>query len=364
MVDRFKIDGHKLIYHPRRVAAWLEAHSDWERARSIYPIYVEISPVGYCNHRCTFCALDFLGYQQTRLDEAVLCRSLAEMAQRGVKSVMFAGEGEPLLYKPLPEVLERCGALGLDVALTTNFVPARDETIDVMLRRCRWIKVSINGGTAESYAAIHGCAPRDFERVTDNMRAAVERRRALSSHCTLGAQLLLVDDNRDTAAALAALVRDVGFDYIVIKPYSQHPASLTTRYASTDYSKYLDLQLELEALATDEFDVVFRLETMKRAVANEGRYGACGATPFFWAYLKSDGTVWGCSAYLADDRFCYGDLNVSSFHEIWEGERRARSYHHVRDDLDISECRTNCRMDEVNRYLWALVHPSPHVNFI
>ena len=122
----------------------------------------------------------------------------------------------------------------------------------------------------------------------------VARRRALGSGCTLGAQLLLVDDNQHTAVALAKLTREIGLDYLVIKPYSQHPASLTTRYASIDYSAYLPLQQELEAQAADGFDVVFRAETMRRAAAPAERYGVCSATPFFWAYVKSDGTVWQC----------------------------------------------------------------------
>ncbi|MDE5603044.1 MAG: radical SAM protein, partial [Helicobacter sp.] len=61
MADKFRIDSHKLIFHPLRVAKWLQAYGDWEREKSIYPIYVEISPYGACNHRCTFCGVDYMG---------------------------------------------------------------------------------------------------------------------------------------------------------------------------------------------------------------------------------------------------------------------------------------------------------------
>jgi len=59
-------------------------------------------------------------------------------------------------------------------------------------------------------------------------------------------------------------------------------------------------------------------------------------------------------------------MNVLSktFKEIWEGEKRIPSTKWVEKELDINQCRVNCRMDEINRYLWDLKHPPEHVNFI
>ena len=77
------------------------------------------------------------------------------------------------------------------------------------------------------------------------------------------------------------------------------------------------------------------------------------------------GALYGCSAYLLDKRFEYGNINESSFKSIWEGDLRRENFHYVRNQLDIHECRLNCRMDEVNRYLDRLVHRDvPHINFI
>jgi radical SAM protein with 4Fe4S-binding SPASM domain len=92
-------------------------------------------------------------------------------------------------------------------------------------------------------------------------------------------------------------------------------------------------------------------------------YGHCLALPF-WTYIDSGGNVWGCSAYLSDERFHYGNINENTFREIWESEKRLASLKWCSEELDTTGCRVNCRMDEINRYLWELANPPEHVNFI
>ena len=123
MIDKNRIDSHKLALHPSRVSKWLNADDKWDSIKDIYPIYVEIAPIGACNHRCTFCSVDYLGYETVSQDKNLLLLRLKEMSDKGVKSIMFAGEGEPSLWKPLPEVMEKANQFGLDMAMTTNMVP-------------------------------------------------------------------------------------------------------------------------------------------------------------------------------------------------------------------------------------------------
>ncbi len=364
-MDPYKIDGHKMMYHPKRVAELMDARGDWETAKSIYPIYVEVAPVGACNHRCTFCGVDYIGYKANRLDVGLLKNRLSEMGRLGVKSIMYAGEGEPLLHKQISEIVKATKEAGIDVSFTTNASILPKDFIDVALPNTSWIKASINAGTAKSYAEIHRTKESDFQLVIDNLSKMVIARNDRGLGCTLGAQMVLLPENADDVENLIRICRDqIGLDYLVIKPYSQHLLSDTKKYESLDYQDYLHLGAEWAKYNTDTFNVVFRGNTMRKYSDNE-RYNSCYSVPFVWGYIMADGVVSGCSAYLLDERFEFGNINDNSFEEIWTGPKRQENYHFVMNELDTKVCRKNCRMDEVNRYLHSLIEaPSDHVNFI
>ncbi|MCF6341090.1 MAG: radical SAM protein, partial [Sulfurimonas sp.] len=343
---------------------WIEAKNDWSKLKKIYPLYVEISPYGGCNHRCTFCALDYMGYENIGLEFDVLKATLTNMAKNGVKSVMFAGEGEPLLFKDLDFIVKHCKKLGIDTALTTNFVPLNKNNVQRFIESCSWIKVSLNAGTAKTYSQIHQTKEIDFHRVMSNLEYALKHRDENALKCTIGVQMLLLGENKSEAVILAKKCKQLGVDYLVIKPYSQHLSSNTHRYEEIDYSKMMDIQEELEEFNCEEFNVIFRANTMKKYIVKQQNYDKCHSTPFFWGYIAADGKVFGCSAYLGKDEFCYGNIYDNSFEEIWEGQKREESYKYIQNELDIKNCRVNCRMDEVNRYLWRLKNPQDHDNFI
>ncbi len=355
-MDKFKIDSHKLIYHVSKVNNWLEG-------KNIFPIYLEISTSGSCNHRCTYCALDFMGYQPRFLATDILKKRLSEMGSLGIKSIMYAGEGEPLLHKDIAIIINHTKKVDIDVAVTTNGVLLNKDLVESTLGNISWVKISINGATKETYKKIHRSNPDDFDKVIKNVSYAVKFRRRKGYKCALGMQLLLLPENSKEVKALAEIARDIGLDYLVVKPYSQHPLSRTNKYRDIKYSKYLELADQVKALNTDTFNVIFRANTMKKWDQGVRNYKHCYALPF-WSYIDAGGNVWGCSVYLGKKEFLCGNIYQSKFKEIWESPKRIKMAKQAERNLYTKDCRVNCRMDEVNRYLWELKHPPEHVNFI
>ncbi|MEW6172089.1 MAG: radical SAM protein [Bacillota bacterium] len=354
MSDDFRIDSHKLIFHPVRVSQWLQGDD-------IYPIYVEIAPSGSCNHRCVFCALDYLEYKPVFLDKDLILTNLREMAAKGVRSVMYAGEGEPLINKDTPEIVNKTREIGVDVAMTSNGVLFSKEKAAECLSSFTWVRFSVNAGTPETYQRVHRCRPGDFEKVISNLNSAVEIKRRKGLSTTIGVQMLLIPLNFQEVLTLGRMLREIGVDYFTIKPYSQHPKSNGSINSSFDYQEHLHLESQLRELETDTFQVIFRSNTMKK-LSRAKPYNRCLGLPF-WAYIDARANVWACSTYLGDADFCYGSLKEMSFSGIWEGAQRSKVLARIAK-TDISKCREVCRLDEINIYLNNLRNPSRHVNFI
>ena len=295
----FRIDSHKLIFHAQRV-------SDWLSGKTICPIYLEIAPSGSCNHRCVFCAVDYLKYKPVFLDTKVLLDTVGAAGCSGVKSIMYAGEGEPLLHKDISRIITATKKVGIDVSITTNGVLLKKNLSRQILRHLSWIRISLNAGCASTYAAVHRCLHEDFNSVLENLGDAVAIKKRQGLKTTIGVQLLLIPQNVDEVVLLAKKIKRLGLDYLTIKPYSQHPLSGSSISKAFRYGDYLGLDNALRRLEDNRFKIIFRAHTMERlGVAKEYRH--CLGLPF-WAYIDSSGDVYACSAFLGKKDLCYGNI--------------------------------------------------------
>ena len=354
-MDRFQIDGNKIKHHPEQILQWLKD------PKKLYPLYVEISPSGTCNQRCSFCALDYVGYIPRIIETRVIKDCIGQMSHHGVKSVMFAGEGEPLLHKHLSEIINFTRMSNIDVAVTTNGTLMSEGFVTNCLDSITWIKVSINAGTKEVYQQIHNSKEGDWEKVWKNITFATSYRNVQGLRTAIGIQCVVLPENVHTLDELMLEAKLSGVDYVVIKPYSQHLLSTetATKYSGLTY----DTKEVFEKIAQKYSDETFEVVVRENAMGQTRNYDQCHSVPNFWAYVMSDGSVYACSAYLLDERFKLGNINESPFEQIWESPKR-QEITQMMEQLDIKECRLNCRMNQVNKYLYEIKNPPPHASFI
>lgn len=354
-MDKFKINSHKLIYHGDRVNRWL-------KGENVYPIYMEVSPSNACNYRCTFCAFDYRGYKLRFLEAGRFKEILSELAQLGVKSIMYAGEGEPFFHKDMPEIVNYTKEAGIDTAVATNGALFTPKIIEQCLGAFTWVRFSVGGGIQETYEKIHQCPKNDFDKVMGNMAYAVKTRNKSKYPCALGFQFLLLPENKDEVFSFAKLAKKAGADYLIIKPFIKHLMSAHDIEKDFHYTSFLSIEKSLKKLSDDKFNIILRTNVIRKLEAPEREYKKCLGLPFF-AEIAADGSVYTCGPYLGNDKFCYGNIYKNSFKEIWEGEKRKKVLEMIKG-LDVNKCMRSCRLDEVNKYLWELKNPPQHVNFI
>lgn len=347
-----EVDNHKLMYHPDRVA-------EWKKKGDCYPVYVEIGPTNRCNHKCVFCALDWLEHGVHDIEKEVMISTLKDLSINGVESVMFAGEGEPLLHKDIGYFVQTANKQGMDVSITTNGVAFTESKREECLPYLKWIRFSVDAGTPESYARIHRTISTDFERVIKNIKDSVEYRNKNGLETTIGVQFLMVSQSIGEANKLANILKEIGADNLQIKPYSHHPDS--SNDLLIDSGIYNQIEEGLMKFNSDKFKILFRRATIER-LEEKVDYPKCYGLPFF-ALIDSKGNVLPCNLFYNNEEFTYGNLYKQSFSEIWEGDRRKEVLQKL-DEQGVSECRKGCRLDVINRYLHRLKNPHPHDKFL
>lgn len=353
MADKIRMDSHKLIYHPDIVARWMNGEN-------IYPIEIEISPSGTCNHRCIFCAVDYIGYQPNFLNKNVILSNVSDMSKKGLKSVVCSGEGEPLLNKDMPDIANGIKACGVDVAMSSNGVLFTKDKAEECLKAFSWVRFSVASTENTSYNAIQQGKDGDLERVKENLLDCVRIKVDKKLRTTLGVQCLLLPENVGQLPDMARTLREIGVDYLTIKPYSQHLHSKNK--FEINYEEMLSLERQVKEYATENFSIYFRSSAMKK-MHREKCYKQCYGLPFM-THIDAKGNIWPCVAHIGAEEFCYGNINEQTFEQIWEGSRR-REVNKRLQEMDINKvCREACRLDEINKYLSELVNPEEHVNFI
>lgn len=353
MSENIRMDSHKLIYHPDRVARWM-------KGENIYPIELEIGLTNACNHRCIFCAVDYTGYKPQKMNGDILKANLAELSEKGLKSVVYAGEGEPFLHTDAVNIINYTKSCDIDVAVSTNGVFFTADASKECLKSLSWIRFSVAGIRDNTYNKIQQGKVGDLDKVLINIQEAVRVKRDQNLVTTLGVQLLLLPDNKDEIVEMGQRLKELGVDYFTVKPFSQHPQS--QHVLQVDYKEMLELENQIKELETKEFKIFFRTHAMKKL---EGKrcYKHCWALPFM-AYVDARGNLWPCIVFMGINELKYGNLNEESFCQIWEGNHRKEILEYFME-MDLEKnCREICRLDEMNKYLEVLKNPGEHVNFI
>jgi len=354
--DKYLIDGHKLLWHLDRVNQWLNNPV-------IPPIYIEVSPVSYCNQNCIFCGLDFAKENKVKLNTEKFLKAVREMGKEGVKSIMFAGEGEPLLHPDIELLIESTFKSGIDTALVTNGSEFNNINIEKVLKNLTWVRFSVDAGSSEVYAKVHGTFKSAFEKVINAVKECVKYKVKNRLNVTIGVQFLLINENKSDLNKALQIFTNIEIDYFTIKPFSCHPQMLQNISITYNQSLLEEVENNVNKFS-DKLNIIFRKRAFIKSMGKQIEYNHCLALPY-WGYINSKGDFYTCSVFLGDNRFFAGNLYIETIKEIFFGKKRKNSIMFAQNELDVQkECRINCRMARINEFLNHLQEKPEHINFI
>lgn len=131
---------------------------------------VQIHPTRRCNLRCRHCYSSSSPQERDMLDAALLFDAITDAAALGYNWVSFSG-GEPLLYRPLPQLLRHTQSLGLHTALATNGMLLNERHLDAITPFIDLIAISIDGiPESHNHIRAHEHAFSGMASNLDNLR--------------------------------------------------------------------------------------------------------------------------------------------------------------------------------------------------
>lgn len=181
-----------------------------------------------CNHACYFCvdAEVINSGKFLSLDEII--RTIDTLVERGLRSIILIGGGEPTLHPGFVQTVRRIKDCGLQLGIVTNGTrPERILEVADRLSAPDWIRLSLDAATDATYQAIHN--PRGKGNSLDSVLRPIRDVKARAPSATIGYSFVVcwsglafegtqLPDNIDEIPLAAELAAEHGFDYLSLKP--------------------------------------------------------------------------------------------------------------------------------------------------
>jgi len=352
--------------------------SETARIPDFAPLSINLDITTACNYACDHCVdMDILN-QAIKYDHEKLIDSLRTMAEKGLKSVIVIGGGEPTLYPKFTETLRFMKSLGLQVAVVSNGTGNKKiAEIADCLDKDDWVRLSLDSGTDPTFQAMH--KPR--RPITlDEICEGVAPAKRINPRFKFGFSYIVtwkgafindthIVENLHEIVPAARRARDYSFDYISFKPFltraeKNNAEVVDLRDTQTDFDEVVARigaeVAEAKKLATPTFHVYesTNLKVLKnRSYKNYTDQPQTCHMQFFRQVLSPLG-MYNCPVYRNQPHGKVGDKETYATLEAFEATR-LRTAHLIKTFNAARECReVTCLYNHANWWLEDLIeHP-------
>jgi len=223
-------DNIKHYFHPSIPTSTFSLNKFFSKPRPIAmaPISINLDLTLSCNYQCPHCIDSSVIKQHPKFTFAEISKTLINLHQGGLRSVILIGGGEPTIYPKFKEVVRLIKSLGLQCAIVSNGSMNRKiAEVAHLLNKGDWVRLSLDAGTDEVFHRLH--RPHTAISLDAICREASEIKRANSS-IQMGYSFVVITPdvvkfnsalvpNYHEIEKAAILAKANLFDYISLKPF-------------------------------------------------------------------------------------------------------------------------------------------------
>lgn len=263
------------------------------------PFTLSIEPITFCNLRCNFCIYSLpkeemikAGHVFSAMELGVFDMLICQLKifPRPLKVISFIGEGEPLLHKALPYMIEQLShnRLAENIQVLTNgTLLTKQLSVDLVNAGVNTIKVSVNGLSSDEY--LENCGVRiEFNKFLDGLRFLYEHKR--------NAQVLI----KTVTSVLKGRREEEFFELF------------------GDYCDKISVENTMPYFPGVSYDnIIVQSKKQTSRYSSLRRTARICAAPFFRMSVKYDGTVkvCGCRSGIVVDK------NIENLFQAWNSSR-------------------------------------------
>jgi MoaA/NifB/PqqE/SkfB family radical SAM enzyme len=173
------------LYSQAKPVYWLDRIATLRGGTMPPPVHVQLVLSDLCNQDCGFCAYRMSSGLSNELfpegkrknPRRMIATPKAEeiiddCAAIGVQAIQFTGGGEPTVHPDHLALFARAQAHGIATALVTNSINL--DPVHPAVRAMKWVRVSVDAGTPETYARTRRVSARYWHTVWEHVSDLAE----------------------------------------------------------------------------------------------------------------------------------------------------------------------------------------------
>lgn len=200
-----------------------------EHAPNHSPLSINLDVTTACNYRCDHCVdMDILN-TGIRYDHDKLKSSLTTLINRGLRSVIIIGGGEPTAYPGFTDIVRHLKDRDIQIGVVTNGSRmSKIAEVANVLTQGDWVRLSLDSGNDETFRAMH--KPVSKKVTLDWICSHIPDIKKINPQFQIGYSFIVVwgdceandtqiIDNTDEIIEAAERAKEFEFDYISYKPF-------------------------------------------------------------------------------------------------------------------------------------------------